>query len=73
MNGRRILQQIANIIAECCIDYDKNSESTKRLQAIVQNKCHYAITNQTTAKISYDSADKNQGVYRTNNLEERLD
>lgn len=57
---RRIWQQITDIFAECSIDYDKTSEVTKRFYATVQNKFHYAITNQTAAEIIYDSADKNK-------------
>lgn len=57
---RRIWQQITDIFAECSIDYDKSSEVTKRFYATVQNKFHYAITNQTAAEIIYDSADKNK-------------
>ncbi len=55
---RRIWQQITDIFAECSIDYDKTSDVTKRFYATVQNKFHYAITNQTAAEIIYDSADK---------------
>lgn len=58
---RRIWQQITDIFAECSIDYDKTSEVTKRFYATVQNKFHYAITNQTAAEIIYDCADKNKG------------
>ena len=54
---RRIYQQITDIFAECSIDYDKNSEITKEFYATVQNKFHYAITNQTAAEIIYNSAD----------------
>lgn len=55
---RRIWQQITDIFAECSIDYDKNSEVTKRFYATVQNKFHYAITGQTAAEIIYTSADR---------------
>lgn len=54
---RRIWQQITDIFAECSIDYDKNSEITKRFYATVQNKFHYAITGKTAAEIVHDSAD----------------
>ena len=57
---RRIWQQITDIFAECSIDYDKTAEVTKRFYATVQNKFHYAITNQTAAEIIYDSADKSK-------------
>ena len=54
---RRIWQQITDIFAECSIDYDRNSEVTKRFYATVQNKFHYAITGHTAAEIVYNSAD----------------
>ena len=53
---RRIWQQITDIFAECSIDYDRNSETTKQFYATVQNKFHYAITGQTAAEIVYDKA-----------------
>lgn len=56
---RRIYQQITDIFAECCIDYDKNSSFTKNFYANVQNKFHYAITGQTAAEIVNTHADKN--------------
>lgn len=54
---RRIWQQITDIFAECSIDYDRNSEVTKRFYATVQNKFHFAITGRTAAEIVYNSAD----------------
>lgn len=54
---RRIWQQITDIFAECCIDYDKSSDVTKKFYATVQNKFHYAITGQTAAEIIYNRAD----------------
>lgn len=54
---RRIWQKITDIFAEISIDYDKNSEVTKRFYANVQNKFHYAITGQTAAEIIYTTAD----------------
>lgn len=55
---RRIWQQITDIFAECSIDYDKNSDVTRRFYATVQNKFHYAITGKTAAEIVYDAADR---------------
>lgn len=55
---RRIWQQITDIFAECSINYDKNSDVTKRFYSTVQNKFHYAITGQTAAEIVYSSADR---------------
>ncbi len=54
---RRIWQQITDIFAECSIDYDKNSDITKRFYAMVQNKFHFAITGQTAAEIVYTKSD----------------
>ena len=47
---RRIWQQVTDIFAECSIDYDRNSPVTKDFYAMVQNKFHYAITDQTAAE-----------------------
>lgn len=54
---RRIWQQITDIYAECSIDYDKNSPTTREFYAMVQNRFHYAITGQTAAEIIYTKAD----------------
>lgn len=54
---RRIWQQITDIYAECSIDYDKNSPTTRDFYAMVQNRFHYAITGQTAAEIVYSKAD----------------
>ena len=48
---RRLYQQITDIYSECSIDYEYNSEITKTFFATVQNKLHWAITNQTAAEI----------------------
>ena len=37
---RRIWQQITDIYAECSIDYDSNSPTTKEFYAMVQNRFH---------------------------------
>lgn len=55
---RRIYQQVTDVFAECCIDYDKNSEITKTFYATIQNKFHFAITGKTAAEIIYLNADK---------------
>ncbi|HPX75115.1 MAG TPA: virulence RhuM family protein [Bacteroidales bacterium] len=57
---RRIWQQITDIFAECSIDYDRNSPTTRTFYAMVQNKFHYAITRQTAAEIIYNKADRNK-------------
>ncbi|MEK7095645.1 MAG: virulence RhuM family protein [Patescibacteria group bacterium] len=55
---RRVYQQIADIFAECSIDYDPLSQSTKDFFATVQNKFHYAITGQTAAEIVVTKSDR---------------
>ena len=54
---RRIWQQITDIYAECSIDYDRKSPTTRQFFAMVQNKFHYAITGQTAAEIVHKKAD----------------
>ena len=54
---RRIWQQITDIYAECSIDYDRLSPTTKEFYAMVQNRFHYAITGQTAAEIIHSGAD----------------
>ena len=55
---RKIYQQITDIFAEICIDYDKNSKITKNFYGFVQNKFHFAITGQTAAEIIHSKADR---------------
>jgi hypothetical protein len=57
---RRIYQQITDIFAECSIDYEPHSQTTKDFFATVQNKFHFAITGQTAAEIINACADHNQ-------------
>lgn len=47
---RRIWQQITDIFAECSIDYTKESEEAYHFYATIQNKFHYAITNNTAVR-----------------------
>lgn len=54
---RRIWQQITYIYAECSIDYNRTSPTTKEFYAMVQNRFHYAITGQTAAEIIYTKSD----------------
>jgi len=54
---RRIYQQITDIFAECSIDYNPKSQTTREFFAIVQNRFHFAITGQTAAEIIYINAD----------------
>jgi len=57
---RRIYLQITDVFAECSIDYDKNSQTTKDFFATVQNKFHFAITGQTADEIIYKKVDAKQ-------------
>ncbi|MGL0953002.1 MULTISPECIES: virulence RhuM family protein [Vibrio] len=57
---RRIYQQITDIFAECSIDYDPKSETTRLFYAHVQDKFHFAITGHTAAEIIALKADANQ-------------
>jgi hypothetical protein len=54
---RRIYQQITDIFAECSIDYDPKSRTTRQFYAHVQDKFHYAITSHTAAEIISLKAD----------------
>ena len=54
---RRIYQQITDIFAECSIDYDPKSETTRLFYAHVQDKFHFAITGHTAAEIISQKAD----------------
>lgn len=54
---RRVYQQITDIFAECSIDYDPKSETTRLFYAHVQDKFHYAITGHTAAEIISQKAD----------------
>ncbi|MGM0588013.1 MAG: virulence RhuM family protein [Bacteroidota bacterium] len=62
---RRFYQKITDIYAECSIDYDSDSPTTRQFYATVQNKLHWAITGQTAAEIiknRVDSAKPNMGL-----------
>lgn len=54
---RRIYQQITDIFAECSIDYDPKSETTRHFYAHVQDKFHFAITGHTASEIIYLNVD----------------
>ena len=54
---RRIWQQVTDIYAECSIDYDRTSPTTKDFYATIQNKFHYAIAGQTGAEIVFSHVD----------------
>lgn len=57
---RRIYQKITDIFAECSIDYDPKSKTTKDFYSMIQNKFHFAITGQTAAEIVHTKANRNQ-------------
>ena len=57
---RRIWQQITDIFAECSIDYDKDSETTRDFYGMVQNRFHYAITGETAAEIVFRCVDRSK-------------
>lgn len=54
---RRFYQKVTDIFAECSIDYNKNDQMAKDFYATIQNKFHYAITNETAAEIICHRAD----------------
>ena len=56
LSERRFYQKVTDIFAECSIDYNKNSEIANDFYATIQNKFHYAITNETAAEIIYHRA-----------------
>lgn len=57
---RKVYQQITDIFAECSIDYNPFSDTTKDFFVMVQNKFYFAITGQTAAEIIYSQADKDK-------------
>lgn len=60
VSERRIYQQITDIFAECSIDYDPKSETTRLFYAHVQDKFHFAITGHTAAEIISLKADSSK-------------
>jgi len=48
---RRFYQKITDIYAQCSIDYDAKSETTRTFYQTVQNKLHWAITGATAAEL----------------------
>ncbi|MDR0645419.1 MAG: virulence RhuM family protein [Elusimicrobiota bacterium] len=56
LSERRFYQKITDIYSTA-MDYNKNSEITKRFYATVQNKLHWAIHGQTAAELIYNRAD----------------
>lgn len=62
---RRFYQKITDIYSQCSADYSPDNDITKRFFATVQNKLHWAITNQTAAELitaRADSSKENLGL-----------
>ena len=57
---RRFYQKITDIYSSCSVDYDKDSETTKKFFKTVQNKLHYSVTGNTAAEIIYNRVDANK-------------
>ena len=53
---RKFYQKITDLYATA-IDYDKNSATTRRFYATVQNKMHYAVHGHTAAELIMERAD----------------
>ena len=53
---RKFYQKITDLYATA-IDYDKNSATTRRFYATVQNKMHYAVHGHTAAELIVEKAD----------------
>ena len=53
---RKFYQKITDLYATA-IDYDRNSATTKRFYATVQNKMHYAVHGHTAAELIVERAD----------------
>ena len=56
---RKFYQKITDLYATA-IDYDRNSATTKRFYATVQNKMHYAVHGNTAAEVIVARADHNK-------------
>ena len=56
LSERRFYQKITDIYATS-VDYDRKSPTTIKFFKKVQNKMHYAVSNQTAAEIIYNRAD----------------
>lgn len=56
---RKFYQKVTDLYATA-IDYDRNSASTKRFYATVQNKMHYAVHGHTAAELIVERANANK-------------
>jgi hypothetical protein len=62
---RRFYQKITDIYSQCSVDYKNDAQITKEFFATVQNKLHWAITEQTAAEIiasRVDGSKENMGL-----------
>lgn len=57
---RRFYQKITDLYAQASIDYDVKSPITQKFYATVQNKLHFAISNDTAAGIITKRADSSK-------------
>lgn len=67
---RHFYQRITDIYRECSIDYDKDSPTTQRFYAHIQDKFHYAIHGHTSAELielRADSTKPKMGLYSYKN------
>ncbi len=64
---RNLWQQVTDIYATA-IDYDKDSNTTKKFFATVQNKMHYAVHKQTAAEVVYNRVDSNKPMIGMTNF-----
>src|SRR3989344_4793728 len=63
---RRFYQKITDIYSKCSVDYDLDSEVTRRFFAVVQNKLHWEISRQTASQIIYSRANsQKQNIIHT--------
>ena len=69
---RRFYQKITDIYS-LSVDYDKNSETTKKFFATVQNKLHFWIHWKTAAELIFERADwTKENMWITCNLEKEI-
>ena len=62
---RRFYQKITDIYSQCSADYSADNDITQKFFATVQNKLHWAITEQTAAELiaaRVDSTKQNMGL-----------
>lgn len=57
---RTVYQKVRDCFAMMAVDYDPNSEESRRFFATIQNKFLYAVTRQVASEIILDRADGNK-------------